>query len=349
MKQIIRFMLIALLSSPLAALAKIGEHPIILIQGFQANHLRHPPPAHQVNDDGEKYWEDFWLLHADERIDWPSNERISGKISTDYLWPKLKTLSRTGLCDSGCIFVTHSTGDLVARYIIENQENWLKSANLEPLLILATIDIAGAGGGAELADAAINIANGGGIVNDSLRALVSLWLGAIPTASNLGVINDLRVATARQLAIAPSDPVPRLRFVGGKSDLPILDWFIPGADDGVVSSHSSCGATKNGAFGSCSSSIAFNGLLRYQKNAVPSFLPWHFPVLMGEKYSHNSLITDTVNGPLTAANQTLKLKNNKQIRINTTDEKVWWFLTYRRVDGSDSQSLSTLLLRLLQE
>ena len=101
------------------------EYKIVLIHGLQPQQLISDG---DVTDSGQKYWSGYWDNLSDARIDWPSYERIEGKIATDYLWPKLKSFSESNFCSPGCIFVTHSTGDLVARYIIDNQETWLENA-----------------------------------------------------------------------------------------------------------------------------------------------------------------------------------------------------------------------------
>ena len=127
--------------------AAVGGYPVVLVHGFQPANLADRPTGADVTSNGADYWAGFWLSRADARIDWPSQERITGKITTDYVWPKLQQLSRAGTCTSGCIFVSHSTGDLVTRYIIDNQALWLKNAGLQPLNIIASFDFAGAGGG----------------------------------------------------------------------------------------------------------------------------------------------------------------------------------------------------------
>lgn len=145
MKLLSQLLLFSSLTFPLSSFAALGEHPIILIHGFQAGQLQTKPNHDAVIADGKNYWQDYWLAKADDRIDWPSQERVAGKISTDYIWPKLQELSKNNTCKNGCILVTHSTGDLVARHLLDNQENWLTNAGLTPLKIIATFDFAGAG------------------------------------------------------------------------------------------------------------------------------------------------------------------------------------------------------------
>ena len=330
--------------------AALNGYPVVLVHGFQAGDLSSKPNADKVTSNGQAYWQAYWDSFADERLDWPSHERISGKIATDYIWPKIKKLSQDGTCQSGCIFVTHSTGDLVTRYLIDNQANWLTNAGLEPLNIVATFDFAGAGGGSELADLAHNVTEGSGAVNASLRWALSLWLGETPTQGNIGVLNDLRVNTARQLAPFPSSQVPRLRFVGDGSDFfGATGGFLPGHDDGVVSSHSACGATEAGSFGSCSTTTAFDGKQELQSNAVNAFMPYHYPLLMGEDYSHNGTIAPKQQGKLTVASSSAQFSDGKTLSFDTKDVESGWFSrsTYRYVIDSENTAMSQTVVNAL--
>jgi len=336
---------LALLSLPLYA--AFNGHPVVLVHGFQPGNLADRPVGAEVSSNGADYWAGFWLSRADARIDWPSQERITGKIATDYIWPKLQQLSRAGTCNNGCIFVSHSTGDLVTRYVIDNQALWLKNAGLKPLNIIASFDFAGAGGGVELADLAVNVAGGGGLIDAALRAALSLWLGHTPSPATIGVLNDLRVNTARQLASFPSSRVPRLRFVGAGSDfLNATGPFLPGTDDGVVASHSSCGASSVGSFESCSVNVAFDGKLTSQSSGVKGFMPYHYPMLMGKEYSHSGLIEDSRKGEVTAANARASYLNAEALQFQTyQQERGWWVFAsnYLLVTGSDRQSMSSLV------
>lgn len=328
--------------------AAVGGYPVVLVHGFQPQNLADKPTGATVTQNGANYWSEYWAARADVRIDWPSQERIAGKISSDYIWPKLQQMSQSQLCKNGCIFVTHSTGDLVTRYIIDNQALWLRNVGLSPLNIVATFDFSGAGGGSELADLAVNVATGGGLIDLTLRAALSLWLGELPNANNVGVLNDLRVNSARQLAKAPTSRVPRLRYIGSKSDfLNATSPFLPGNDDGVVAPHSSCGAASAASFDSCSKTIATDGKITSQAG-VSSFMPYHYPLLMSAAYSHSGTISNQVKGEVTAANASAAYLNNKAIRFNTFDEKRGWWVfssTYRVVSGSSNSSMSDLVFK----
>ena len=67
------------------------EHKIVLIHGLQPQQLISDG---DVTASGQDYWKGYWNNLSDARIDWPSYERIEGKIATDYLWPKLKSFSQ---------------------------------------------------------------------------------------------------------------------------------------------------------------------------------------------------------------------------------------------------------------
>lgn len=326
----------------LAGAAQASQYKYVLVHGFQPSQLQDKPGAGQVSMDGEDYWREYWLAHASARLDWPSHERLQQKIATDYLWPKLQQLSRDGTCQSGCILVTHSTGDLVSRFLLENQANWLRSAGLQPLNIVATFDFAGAGGGSELADLAVNVADGKG--GALVKAAVRAWLGHEPNRANIGVLNDLQVNVARQLVPSPQNRVPRVRFVAGGSDyLGTTSAFLPGTDDGVVASHSACGAATAGSFGSCNSQIALDGKVSNQSDAVRAFLPNHLPLLMAADYSHSATIGSTVKGRFSPAATSVRYGNGVW-QLQTFDRQQGWPFksTYRYVTGSEL-ALSTFV------
>lgn len=334
--------------SAMPAIANNG-YPLVLIHGFQPHQLQVQPNAHQVAMDGAAYWSDFWELRAAARIDWPANQRITQQISTEYIWPKLKELSKSGLCTDGCILVTHSTGDLIARQILENQRNWLENAGFEPLNIVATVDFAGAGGGSELADIAVNVSEGGGLTNAAMRYAMSLWLGVTPTAGNLGILNDLRVANARQLASLPDERVPRLRFVGGASDFWNLTGpFLPGHDDGVVAAHSACGAADADHFNSCSETMNFSGRITSMSNGVTQFMPYHYPVAMGGDYTHSGVIDSQYRGAIGSVQRMLTLFNGQTLNVDVEYKSGWFGRRFEYMRGSQQTSMSQVAADLVQ-
>jgi len=330
-----------------SSLAAIGNYKVVLVHGFQADQLQSKPNQTQVVNEGEDYWKDYWLQYADARIDWPSHERVEGKISSDYVWPKLQEFSKEGLCRTGCVFVTHSTGDLVTRYLLDNQENWLTNAGLEPLNVVATFDFAGAGGGSELGDIVVNIAEGGGWTNSAMRYAISLWLGDIPNQQNTGVLNDLKVSNARQIARLSEHRIPRVRFVGNGSDyFKTTSGFLPGNDDGVVAAHSACGASSSGSYDSCSTSLAMNGKIASQSKGVSSFMPEHYPLIMGDGYSHGDVISSEHQGEVTSSVSDISLTDGQSISVETYTENGWWGTKYLYVKGSNRDTMSEIAANL---
>lgn len=327
--------------------AAIGNYKVVLVHGFQADQLQSKPDKEQVISEGADYWKDYWLQYADARIDWPSQERVEGKISSDYVWPKLQELSQDGTCNTGCIFVTHSTGDLVTRYLLDNQENWLQNAGLTPLNVVATFDFAGAGGGSELGDIVVNITEGGGWTDSAMRYAISLWLGEIPTQQNSGVLNDLKVSNARQIARLSEHRIPRIRFVGNGTDyFKTTSGFLPGNDDGVVAAHSACGASNSGSFDSCSTGLAMNGKIASQSKGVSSFMPEHYPLIMGDGYSHGDVISSSHQGEVTSSVTSVALTNGQSVSVDTYTENGWWGTKYLYVQGSNRDTMSEIALNL---
>lgn len=335
--------LAAIAACLLSTAIQAKKHKIVLVHGLQPQQLI---SGGDIAEGGEDYWQGYWNNLSDDRIDWPSSERIEQKIATDYIWPKLQEYAENDFCSPGCIFVTHSTGDLVTRYIIENQETWLENAGLPPLNIVATFDIAGAGGGSELADLAVSTFQGIETWTFIIEAALEAWLGG-DLSDQLGVLYDLKVNNARQLAAFPDARIPRLRFVGDASDfLGITSPFIQGNDDGVVGSHSSCGGNRQGNYGSCSAELDFNGKKSNQGDAINGFMPFHYPMLMSAAYSHGSLLEPTQKGYVTAANDQKVILSGDNINFDTYQKTTgWWFwkTDYLYVSGSNNNSMSALI------
>ncbi|MDN3612355.1 hypothetical protein ACODM8_12345 [Vibrio ostreicida] len=330
-----------------ATQAAIGDYKVVLIHGFQSDQLQSKPDKAQVEREGEDYWKDYWLQYSEARIDWPAYERVEGKISSEYAWPKLQELSRDRVCQPGCVFVTHSTGDLVARYILDNQANWLSSAGLTPLNIVATFDFAGAGGGSELSDILVNVFEGGGVLNEAMRYALALWLGEMPNKENAGVLNDLKVSNARQIARLSEHRIPRIRFVGNGTDyLKTTSVFLPGNDDGVVAAHSACGAADPGRYNSCSTRLAMNGKMVSQNRGVSSFMPEHYPFIMGNGYSHSDVVGEKHKGKVTSSMSQIALADGQSVEIQTYKAKSWWGTQYLYVQGSNRSTMSEIAVGL---
>ena len=344
----------AAMSLSLPVCAQLAGHNVILVHGFQYSDLSNPPTSlQQVEQNGYNYWQAFWDAHGDARIDYASNLRVEGGIAQEA-FTQLKQISQEGLCNNGCVFVTHSTGDLVTRYVLENQAHWLQSAGLQPLKVLTVIDFAGAGGGTELANMAVNVAYGGAWYDQAAKLAVEAFMGIDPTPSNLGVVNDLQTTTARNIAVSPSS-VPRLRFVGGGSEYGgITSPFISGTDDGVVPLHSACGSATVGAYDSCVNYVNLSGE-RTSVSAPASLLYNYFPVLMSAGINHSQMIDNTTGNDITFADNQFSAGG---IAVNfntyTYQYKPWWEFwaspsTYQKVTNGSSYSMSGIVYQTLNQ
>jgi hypothetical protein len=334
------------------AQAQLAGHNVILVHGFMMENLSQAPANMQeVKQAGEDYWRDYWLNRAEARIDWASNGRVEGTIA-QQAYQQLRQISQQGLCNNYCIVVTHSTGDLVTRHLLENQARWLQSEGLQPLKILAVMDLAGAGGGTELANLAVSVAYNDSWYNWPVKQAVRAFTGIDPQPDNLGVVNDLQTNTARNLSVGPTG-IPRLRFVGGGSSYGgITKPFIAGTDDGVVPTHSACGATTASGIDSCSNSISLAGKVTGQNG--PSGLYYnHYPILMSEGANH-SAVKDIQAGNISVPVVNNTVLNGLQIDFasRTYNQRAWWQLwgsgdQYVEVPNSNQTSMSNLLYTTL--
>lgn len=331
----------ALLTTGLAAgaNAQLAGHNVILVHGFQPDNLYDQPGSDtQIRQNGENYWSDYWNTRAEARFDWNSYDRIEAGTA-ERLYEDAVSLSQQGLCTDGCVIVTHSTGDLVTRYFLENQEDWLSAAGYEPLNILTVLDFAGAGGGTEIADTAVSTATSNGWFSWAAMEALQAWLGAEIGANDLGVLYDLQPANARNLAVSPS-PVPRLRFVGAGSDYySLTGGFITGTDDGVVPTHSSCGAVNDKAYDSCSKDIEFDGEIdRDDVNGPGNLFYNHYAVLMGDDTSHSGSVGNQTGVKLTYVDNDFDA-NGVAVDFETKKES-GWFSSYRYVKNSSGRTMS---------
>ncbi len=314
--------------------AKLNGKNVVLVHGLQTKHLTGAPDQAGLRRDANEYWAKYWAPRAEAILYWSANERISGGIK-DSMRAQIKRLESQGTCAAGCVFVTHSTGDLVTREVLSRLRQW--GVNPNRFRVLVTLDFAGAGGGSELADLSVNLIEGSGLLNAAAKEAVRLFLGGVPSRDDIAVLYDLRPTTARSIA-THNLPVPRLRFAGaGTEFLRATKIFLPGKDDAVVAMHSSCGARYKSSYDSCSRSLRSNGVLR-GADAPSSFYFNHFPILMGDKTDHFEAITNDRTGYMTPVINDVTLG----LRVDFDTYKKRRFLGRKalRVRNSDRKSMS---------
>lgn len=334
---------LAATGTPNIAQAQVAGYNVILVHGFQFSDLKEKPSDQEVYN--RQLIPQYWQDRAEGRLGWSSAERVEGRIS-EQVFEQAKQLSMQGTCVDGCVLVTHSTGDLVTRYFLENQETWLMNAGLEPLDIIAVLDFAGAGGGTELASLAVNVASNASIP-DWIKQAVGGAFGLDLTQadiSDLGVVQDLNVSKARTLAMTPND-IPHLRFAGNGGNA-LIKPLILGSDDATVPAHSSCGASAPEAIESCANSVSFTGKLT-SVNGPDGLLYNHYPVLMSNKADHGQVIRDEATGPVTYVYNGFDV--GLRVDFDTEYQSVpWWQFwretgNFRFVSDSTERSVSSLV------
>ncbi|GAA3929247.1 hypothetical protein [Litoribacillus peritrichatus] len=332
-----------------SAFAQVAGHNVILVHGFQMDDLSSKPSDEEVIH--RQLIPEYWQQRAEARLGWNSAERVEGKIS-ELIFQQAKQLSIQGTCSDGCVIVTHSTGDLVMRYFLAHQEMWLQDAGLQPLDIVAVLDFAGAGGGTELASLAVNVASNGSVpdwIKQAVAGVFGLSLSS-DDISDLGVLQDLDVSAARNLAMMPND-IPRLRFSGSGGNF-LIHQLIPGADDAVVPAHSSCGASSPEGIDSCSNQVSYSGKLT-SVNGPDGLLFNHFPVLMSKNADHGQVIRDEATGAVTYVNNNFSA--GLDVDFETEGKRVPWWQVWREtgrfqfIKGSDAKSVSALVYDNLNE
>lgn len=334
-----------------SASAQLAGHNVLLVHGFISDDLIQPPSKEEVL--ARRKVSEFWQARAEGYLNWSGADRLEGGIA-QIVFEQAKQYAAAGLCNNGCVLVTHSTGDLVSRYFLAHQAAWLSAAGYPPLNIVATIDFAGAGGGTDLADVAVAAANSE-YVPLPMKLAAGAVLGRdldITDYDELGVVIDLKTSVARNHASWPNS-IPRLRFSvnGGDPAFPTKP-VIRGADDTVVPAHSSCGASAPDAIESCSSNIAYDGKRTWQFG--PRGL-WHnhFPVLMSDSYDHFNLTKDAHQGRSTYVLNNFSSGLNVDFATTTkTVTRRWWEVwkdagTWQYVAGSENTSMSRLIYQTL--
>lgn len=332
-------LLIALFSA--AAHATLNGKPVVLIHGFQYEHLGTNPDNATLNQDATSYWQDYWLSRAEVVLNWSSGERVR-EGTRDRIQSQIKSLADNGTCLDGCVLVTHSTGDLVARYMLRNLNGWLWQWGYGPdrVKVLVVLDIAGAGGGTELADLGVSVVESDSIFASAATSVVNWFLGTNISPDTLGVVRDLQPAVARSIA-TDNSAVPRLRMVGGGTEYGGLSKpFILGTDDSVVPLHSACGSVRAEKLDSCSGSIEMTGE-RDSVDRAPSGL-WfnHYPIIMGAKSNHTDTRSNDTSGTMVPV---VNHQNFNGLTVDFSEDHYWswWYWDDMTViSGGDNKSMS---------
>lgn len=341
--------------------ADIAGKNVILIHGFNPFQLIDPP-----DDNGRQDAQDYWstVNPAFKRQDggvsniihWPSTARLTGSNGImSVVQPQIKALLEEDYCRQQCVIVTHSTGDLVARFLLKNKRSLFGSALSERFKVAGVIDLAGAGGGTELANYGVGIANGINYASDVVTALLNYAGFPVRYGLNVGVLTDLQPSVARNHATNGFPSIPRLRVAGAGDEFFgfATHPLISGRDDSVVPLHSACGAASARSYDSCSRDIRVDGRLTtvYSAPSQSERYDFHYPILMSDDMPHNAMQTNQSGYTVTSIRSIEADYNNSGVAalgvdIADYEKRQWWdfWRKYRYVEGASSRSMSTLLV-----
>ncbi len=374
-----------LLAASGANAGKLAGKNVILIQGFLPQHV-FLPPSDGGQADGVDYWKSFPLynngqgdsnrngigdddphakiLHfsSAKRIEEP-DQSGSGLNVVNQL--KQLFASEPGYCAEGCVVVTHSTGDLVMRYVMDNSH--LLDQYENHLNVVAFVDLAGAGGGTEGAVWLNAVANGANIPGAIAEGLAA-WLGGDLNAPGLepGILYDLQPSVARNTSVDNIPAIPRLRVASAGEELYglLTHLFIKGTDDSVVPLHSACGAAFDGAYDSCTRDLRIDGRVKNGVNGPSTYYDYHYPIIMSEEMPHNDqfkgLGWDFSSGYpwlVKGRDMTFALSGAKAYENGTANQTVdvdveyetvyaWWdwFRKYRLISNASSKSMGQVVM-----
>jgi hypothetical protein len=338
--------------------AALAGKNVLLIHGFNLDHI-FSNPVDQGEADGLAYWDAFEPAITDSatarRLFWPSNLRIAGEGGiVDIVVSQLETVLSSGFCDEQCVILTHSTGDIVARFLLANKLSLLGPELAERFKVAAVIDMAGAGGGTELADVAVDLVNGLNTGGDVIEAFLNLFGIELELGTDLGVLVDLQPNVARNTAVNNFPSIPHLRIVGaGDEDFGLFTHpLIKGGDDSVVPLHSACGGAFTRRYDSCVKDLRMDGrVTRVAKAPSASELyDFHFPIILSEDFAHNDMQNNGTGRDMTFASSSAELyeqsaANSIAVNVESETVRVWWelFKKYRFITGAKDKTMGQVI------
>ncbi|WP_431686263.1 hypothetical protein [Hahella sp. NBU794] len=341
-----------------AAKAQLAGKNVLLIQGFLPQHILFNP-TDQGRADGIGYWDGFDASLKDPAttriLYWPSHYRLQGAGGIAALIAnQLQPILSSGFCDHECVVITHSTGDLVMRYVLSNKNSLLGSSLAQRFKVAAVIDMAGAGGGTELANFGVDLINGVNHGAEVLEALLKFLGYEIPLGINPGVMIDLQTSVARNTAVTNLPAIPRLRIAATGSEFYgfATHPIIKGRDDSVVPLHSACGAAYDGALDSCVRDLRVDGRVTSVSKApsLSQLYDYHYPIIMSEKMAHNEMQANKRGRDMTFALSGADRYNAgaRTIGLDVEYHSVYawwdWFREYRYITDADDKTMGRVIM-----
>lgn len=337
MRKLIVFMFLVCTAFASNAYAAIGGKSVIYVHGLQTIAFDRDITQAALEADARAQ-SGVIRPFVDHFIFFDSGQRLNAQ--NNNLRDQINAIASTGDCITGCLIITASTGDLVARHFLSRLNQW--GVDTQAFRVTATFDVVGAGGGTELADLAASVV-GNPFLSGTADLLAGIILGAdVNSVADLGIVNDLRPTIARSTGTA-FNSIPKLRIAAGDGGL--TSAFIAGGDDGVVPLHSACGSSRADGVGSCSRSIDIDGRIR-SVSGPRSFMFNHFPIIMAEDIAHAEAADNAPSGTLVAVNNN-RTFNGVQISFSerTFSTGFWFFRrNFRTINKPSSQSLGAFLI-----
>jgi hypothetical protein len=241
------------------------------------------------------------------------------------------------------------------RYVNANKASLLGSTLASRFKIAAFIDMAGAGGGTELASFGVDLANGVNHAGSIVEAMLKFMGFNIKVGVNPGVMIDLQPSVARTTATSSIPAIPRLRIASAGDELYgfVTHPIIKGSDDSVVPLHSACGAAFNGDYDSCVTDLRMDGRVTSVSKApsLSQLYSYHYPIILSHDMAHNEMQSDKTGRGMTFAVSGANKYNTegvKTVNLNVSyyEENVWWdwFNRYRFITNATSKTMGKVIL-----
>ena len=360
MKRIVSLLglLLALITVQLHA-RTLDDVDVILIRGYTPDVLFNAAMPKYGDATFNSYWapldESYWgyykktLLPGNKgrvvSIPWSSKDRINNGIVRSVA-ERIKAEMAKGLCANKCVMITHSTGGLVADYLLSSaldskgsSYDYSEIANK----VAVVIDLASAAGGSEVGALARDVAYGVGCSNAITQTMMGLLFKGVSCGAgedSIGVTNDLVPTRARQINGSQFTYTPTLMVSGEGTAAwfgPITHLILPGNDDSVVAMHSTCGANSAAAVDSCSPTIKANGELA-KVSAPKGLYAAHYPWIMTQE-EHNDMVKANPSPRETLVSRTY----GNFVEVNSSTGWSIFKTNYRRIAGDEGKTSGQII------
>lgn len=283
-------------------------------------------------------------------IPWDSTKRIDSQM--DFIVERYLQAIDDGVCDNGCLLVTHSTGGLVSDMLLSAAYDSKGTSNDYGVIwdkTIVAMNVASATGGVNLANLLGDVAIDGiacytVVTKEILRLLFPFIECGKP--DTLGAGYDLRPSVARSINDADNTRTPHLMVVGGGDMVGgLVKPFLKGKSDGLVAMHSSCGGNQFKSYDSCVNYQGVDGGLASQ-SAPSGFYRNHYPFIFTMEGHGSQLMPGLMNFDLLSKKREAVVSSYGYLDAEeeTVNEGFWfWASTRRNIKNSESDHLSKII------